>query len=156
MNARRLLPEAASTVRGAEAVFEEAKNWFWTQALAYNGQIWVGCLDGNVYVLDADDLGYVDKVETDGMVYAPPVSFDGMVVVGSQDGWIYIINPETRDFEAYAVDSKTYEPVKAPEKPKNNPVPDLCPDVCRRGQRHTVFPRSGNGNNQRRGSMLWH
>jgi outer membrane protein assembly factor BamB len=117
----------ASTVRVAEAVFEEAGNWFWTQALAYNGQIWVGCLDGNVYVLDAEDLGYIDEVPTKGMVYAPPVSLGGMVIAGSQDGSIYIIDPGTRDFEAYAIDSKTYEPVKAPEKPKSNPAPILAP-----------------------------
>ena len=104
-------------------VFEGADNWFWTQALAYNGQIWVGCLDGNVYVLDAEDLGYIAEVETEGMVYAPPVVLDELIVVGSQDGMIYLINPDTMQFNAYGIDSKTHEPFEAPEKPKNKPAP---------------------------------
>jgi len=60
-------------------------------------------------------------------VYAPPVSLGGMVIVGSQDGSIYIIDPNTREFEAYAIDSKSYAPFKAPEKPKSNPAPILAP-----------------------------
>jgi outer membrane protein assembly factor BamB len=81
-------------------------------------------------------------------VFAPPVGFDGDVAVGSQDGWIYIINPETRDFEAYTVDSKTYEPVKAPDEPKNNPVPVFAPMVADEARGILYFHAQGNGNNQ--------
>jgi len=112
------------TVRQLKSVFEGADNWFWTQALAYNGQIWAGCLDGNVYVLDAENVANkIDEVSTEGMVYAPPVVLGGLVIVGSQDGMIYLIDPDTTDYEAYAFDSKTYEPFKAPEEPKNKPAP---------------------------------
>jgi outer membrane protein assembly factor BamB len=108
------------------AVFE-AENWFWTQALAFNGQIWVGCLDQKVYVLDAETLEYTGEVQTGGMVYAPPVVMQGLVIVGSQDGMIYAINADTREFKAYAVDPKTEDVSESPEKPKNKPAPILAP-----------------------------
>ena len=135
----------APTVRESEAVFEGAKNWFWTKALAYNGQIWVGCLDKYVYVLDANDVGHVvDKVKTDGMVFSPPVTFEGKVVVGSQDGWIYLIDPDTRAFDAYAVDSKTYEPVKAPDKPQSGPAPIFAPMFADEATSTLYFHAQGN------------
>lgn len=118
---------AEGTKREYEAVFEGADNWFWTQALAYDGNIWVGCLDHNVYVLNAESLECVGEVQTGGMVYAPPVAMNGHVVVGSRDGLIYVINPDTREFEAYAIDSQTDDVVEAPEKPTNNPLPILAP-----------------------------
>jgi outer membrane protein assembly factor BamB len=113
--------------RDASSVFEGASNWFWTQALSCNREIWVGCLDHNVYVLNAQTLELVAEIPTGGMVYAPPVSVDGLVVVGSQDGRIYVIDAEAKDFTAYAIDPKTDEVVQAPEKPKNKPAPILAP-----------------------------
>jgi outer membrane protein assembly factor BamB len=115
---------ASPVVREFDSVFEGARNWFWTQALAYNGEIWVGNLDHKVYVLNAETLEYVTDISTEGMVYAPPVVVDGLVVVGSQDGKIYAITPDTKDFTAYAVDAKTEEVVQSPEKP-NNPLPPI-------------------------------
>lgn len=114
-------------VRGYQAVFEGAGNWFWTQALLHNGQIWVGCLDKNVYVLDADNLAYVGEIRTKGMVYAPPVMLGDLVIVGSADGMLYLINPGTREFEAYAIDSKQHVAVRAPQKPDKKPAPILAP-----------------------------
>jgi outer membrane protein assembly factor BamB len=117
---------AMPTIRGADNVFQGAGNWFWTQAMAYNGEIWVGCLDHRVYVLRADNLEYVAEIKTGGMVHAPPIAFpaEGLIVVGSQDGKIYVINAESKDVSAYAVDAKTEEVVKSPEKPKN-PLPPI-------------------------------
>jgi outer membrane protein assembly factor BamB len=114
------------TTRRANSLFEGAGNWFWTQALAYNGEIWVGCLDHKVYVLKADTLEYVTEIKTGGMVHAPPVVFpaDGLIVIGSQDGMIYVVNAASKDVSAYAVDAKTEEVVKSPEKPKN-PLPPI-------------------------------
>jgi outer membrane protein assembly factor BamB len=135
-----------ATVREYVHVFPGAKNWFWTQALAYNGQIWVGSLDKNIYVLNADDLGYIAEIPTKGMVYAPPVSLGGKVIVGSQDGWIYVINPDIREFDAYAVDSKTYEAFKAPEEPKNKPAPIFAPMFADQATGMLYFHAQGNKN----------
>jgi outer membrane protein assembly factor BamB len=130
---------AAPTVREFTSVFEGARNWFWTQALYYNGEIWVGSLDHKVYVLNAEDVAKEvhDAYQTDGMVYAPPIvlPLEGLVVVGSQDGKIYAINAETKDVTVYAVDAKTEEVVKSPEKPKNRVPPILAP----------LYPDTANG-----------
>jgi outer membrane protein assembly factor BamB len=85
--------------KGPMKVFGGAGNWFWTQALAYNGEIWVGCLDHKVYVLDAASLEKIREYETEGMVYAPPVLLEGRIVVGSQDGNVYAIDPEDKNAE---------------------------------------------------------
>lgn len=136
---------ASATVRQSEAVFEGAANWFWTQALLYNGQIWVGCLDKNVYVLDANNLAYVGEIRTKGMVYAPPIMVKGLVTVGSGDGMLYLINPDTREFEAYAIDPKEHVAVKAPEKPKNSPAPILA-SMFADGANGVVYLHAQDGN----------
>jgi outer membrane protein assembly factor BamB len=113
--------------RDASSVFEGASNWFWTQALVHNGEIWVGCLDHNVYVLNAQTLELVAEIPTGGMVYAPPVPVEGLVVVGSQDGRIYVIDAESKDVTVCAVDAKTEEVVKLPDKPKKPLSPIFAP-----------------------------
>jgi outer membrane protein assembly factor BamB len=120
---------ASPTARDFDGVFEGARNWFWTQALVYNGEIWVGSLDHKVYVLKAETLEYVTDIGTEGMVYAPPVvmPLEGLVVVGSQDGKIYAINAETKDVRVYAIDAKTERVVEPPEKPTKRLAPILAP-----------------------------
>jgi outer membrane protein assembly factor BamB len=134
------------TVRGFQAVFEGAGNWFWTQALAYNGEIWVGCLDHRVYVLAADTLEYVAEIKTGGMVHAPPVVFpaEGLIVIGSQDGKLYVIDAESKDVSAYAVDAKTEDVVKSPEKP-NNPLPPIFAPLCADTVNGIVYFHAQNG-----------
>ena len=119
------------TVRGFQSVFEGAGNWFWTQALAYNGEIWVGNLDHNIYVLNAQNVKEEvhEAYPTGGMVYAPPVVFpvEGLIVVGSQDGKIYAINGETKDVAVYVIDAETEKVVESPEKPKERLSPIFAP-----------------------------
>jgi len=119
------------TVRRFQAVFEGAGNWFWTQALAYDGEIWVGNLDHNIYVLNAQNVAEEvhQAYPTGGMVYAPPVVFpvEGLIVVGSQDGKIYAVNSETRDVTVYVIDAETEEVVESPEKPKKRLSPIFAP-----------------------------
>ncbi|OGO02598.1 MAG: hypothetical protein A2Y72_04385 [Chloroflexi bacterium RBG_13_53_26] len=90
----------AAPEKQAAHVFDGAGNWFWTQALTYNGEIWVGCLDHKVYVLDAASLEKIREYETEGMVYAPPVLLEGRIIVGSQDGNVYAVDPEDKNAEA--------------------------------------------------------
>jgi outer membrane protein assembly factor BamB len=122
-------PEASRD--SPESVFAEAGNWFWTQALAYNGEIWVGNLDHRVYVLNAEDVEeeVCDAYPTGGMVRTPPVLFpaEGLVVVGSQDGKIYAIDAQTKDVTVYAIDAKTEEVVEPPDRPKKPLSPIFAP-----------------------------
>ncbi len=127
-------------VRQPSHVFDGASNWYWTQALAYDGSIWVGSLDHKVYVLDAATLEEKGEIKTGGMVYAPPVAADGSVVVGSRDGDVYVIDPVSLHFSAYAINpdtsdvTQTYdvnpdtgEEVKSEQALSFTPAPILAP-----------------------------
>jgi len=106
----------AAPERDASHVFDGAGNWFWTKALVHNGEVWVGCLDHRVYVLDATSLEKIRDYETEGMVYAPPVLVEGRIIVGSQDGNVYSIDPEDKGVEAEILNSFD-APILAPLYP---------------------------------------
>ncbi|MFC1924877.1 PQQ-binding-like beta-propeller repeat protein, partial [Chloroflexota bacterium] len=84
----------------AKWVFDGADNWFWTEALIYDSKIWVGNHDHNVYAINIENPeDYEVVLETEGIIYAPPVlvKVDDekyMIVVGSEDGYLYTIDPE--------------------------------------------------------------
>lgn len=83
-------------LREATQVFTHAENWFWTQALVYDGRIWVGSLDGNVYAINENDFDdYKVVCQTNGMIQTPPVLMEelGLIFVGSEDGGVYSIDP---------------------------------------------------------------
>jgi outer membrane protein assembly factor BamB len=80
--------------KAAKWVFDKARNWFWTQALVYDGKVWVGSLDKNVYAINENN-GEGDIVrETEGVVQTPPVLMASLnlILVGSEDGKIYAID----------------------------------------------------------------
>lgn len=125
--------------REASAVFDGAGNWYWTQALYCNGRVWAGCLDHKIYVLEAGTLEKVGEIQTGGMVYAPPVAAGGLVVAGSRDGGLYLIDPGTLQYSAYAVnpeggmtqtwktDPYTGEVVRPEQALDFDPYPILAP-----------------------------
>ncbi len=88
--------------RSATWVFAGANNWFWTRALLHEGEIWAGCLDQKLYVLDAETGEKVWEFETAGMIRTPPVEVGGVIVIGSQDGNVYAIDPEARSTRVLA------------------------------------------------------
>jgi len=87
--------------REAKWVFDEAGNWFWTKALFYNDEIWVGCLDHKVYALNAEGGEKAWEYETGGRVCTPPVFMDNLdiILVGSEDGNVYILDPQDLNSE---------------------------------------------------------
>jgi len=107
----------------AKWVFPEAENWFWTKALFYEGEIWVGSLDHNVYVLDAETGKENWAFETDGMVQAPPVLIDDVIIIGSgsekgdetgKKGKLYGIDPQGRNhWTLYSFDAPVLAPIYA-------------------------------------------
>jgi len=98
---------AATREEGAPIPSREAKwtfeagNWFWTKALFYNDEIWVGCLDHKVYALKAESGEKAWEYETGGRVSTPPVLIDSLslILVGSEDGNVYILNPQDLNSE---------------------------------------------------------
>jgi len=89
--------EQEGTEAKAKWVFEEAKSIYWTKALIHNGEIWVGNLDYNIYVIDAEDGGYIWKYETEGRVRTPPVLVnEDIIVIGSEDGNVYTLEPKNK------------------------------------------------------------
>lgn len=107
---------------GAEApeksyslMFEGAGNWFWTTAMVYQGEVWVGCLDHKMYALGVEDLALHWEYETGGMIHSPPVISGGMVIFGSQDGKLYGVDPATKNPETlYSPDEEDQAPILAP------------------------------------------
>lgn len=88
-----------ASVKSAKQVFDGAASWFWTQALDYNGKIYIGNFDGKVYVLDAKNISSkLGEFATDGRVSTPPIVVQEKIVFGSQDGYIYVIDPQKDNF----------------------------------------------------------
>lgn len=58
----------------------------------FNGAIYFGSGDGNVYALDAATGALKWKFKTGDVVHASPAIADGMVFVGSWDSWFYALD----------------------------------------------------------------
>ena len=83
--------------RTAKQVCDKAGNWFWTTALVYNGWIYVGNLDHNLYAINVDDFSNaIAIVKTGGRIMTPPIEVNGQIIIGSEDGWIYAIDPTNK------------------------------------------------------------
>lgn len=96
----------------ADWVYKEADNWFWTTALVYDSWIYAGNLDHKVYAINIETHAGKVVLETDGRVRTPPVlSNDGQIIIGSEDGWIYSINPADKTFSTFR---DLEEPIFAP------------------------------------------
>jgi len=105
----------------AKWVFEGAGNWFWTKALIYDSKVWVGNLDNNVYAINIEDPEDSEAVLIleEGRITTPPVlvkvSDDkNMIVVGSEDGYLYTIDPEdTSTAQFYNLEAPILAPIYA-------------------------------------------
>lgn len=54
-----------------------------------NGVVYVGSLDGNLYVYDAQSGTNLGSYHTGGQIISSPIVFNGVVYVGSNDGYLY-------------------------------------------------------------------
>ncbi len=82
----------AAPSRDPKWVFGEGEGWYWTEALVHENRVWVGNLDGNLYVIDLDDPGEYQAYDMGGGVSSSPVVIDGKVVAGTQEGVLYSID----------------------------------------------------------------
>jgi outer membrane protein assembly factor BamB len=80
-------------------VFEDAGNWFWSQAAYGNGTIYAGCLDHNVYAIDAGNgtMVWPKPFDAGSLVKASPVIAGGVLVVASEVGKVYGLDLKTRE-----------------------------------------------------------
>jgi eukaryotic-like serine/threonine-protein kinase len=74
----------------------------------FNGTVYVGSTDGNLYALDVSTGAIRWEFKTDSWVETSPAILDGVVYFGSNDGKLYALNAETGtklwDFETkYAI-----------------------------------------------------
>ena len=104
----------------AKWTFPDAKNWFWTKALFYEDEIWVGCLDHKVYALNAETGTENWTFETEGMVQSPPVLMGDAIIIGSgseegeKKGRLYKIDPQAKSGRIfYSFDAPVLAPLYA-------------------------------------------
>lgn len=60
--------------------------------LVYNGLVYIGCYDNNLYALNAADGKFAWKYPTDGGVVSRPAAFEGNIYIGSQDRRLHTVN----------------------------------------------------------------
>jgi len=60
--------------------------------LYYEGEIYLGSCDNNLYALKAADGEFVWKYATEGSIVSRPAVFDGNIFVGSEDQSLHVIN----------------------------------------------------------------
>ena len=59
--------------------------------LVYDGMVYVGCYDNNLYALDKETGEFQWKYATEGGITGKPAAEDGVVFIGSEDGRLYAL-----------------------------------------------------------------
>jgi outer membrane protein assembly factor BamB len=89
---------AATHLHGALPVGETMPDPFdvyLSSPVVWNGAVYFGSGDGNVYALDADSGAVKWKFKTGDVVHASPAIADGRVYVGSWDSYFYALDAAT-------------------------------------------------------------
>jgi len=60
--------------------------------LFFNGSIYVGCYDNNLYALNATNGEFQWKYATDGGIVSKPAVFDGNIFFGSEDHRLHVVS----------------------------------------------------------------
>ena len=63
--------------------------------LVYQGAVYVGCYDNNLYALNAADGKFQWKYPTDGGVVSRPAAYENSLFFGSEDKRLHVINSRT-------------------------------------------------------------
>jgi eukaryotic-like serine/threonine-protein kinase len=70
-------------------------DFFLSSPSVWNGVVYFGSGDGNVYALDAASGNLKWKFQTGDVVHSSPAIADGMLYIGSWDGYLYALNAST-------------------------------------------------------------
>lgn len=60
--------------------------------LVFNGLVYAGCYDNNLYALNAADGKFAWKYPTDGGIVTRPAAFEGNIYIGSKDHRLHAVN----------------------------------------------------------------
>jgi len=60
----------------------------------YDGRLFVGCMDGNLYCYDAENGKEIWNFETGGPIYSSPAIFEKRIYFGSNDSNVYCVDWE--------------------------------------------------------------
>ncbi len=79
-----------------------ADNWFWTQAVVAGGSVYAGSLGGTLYAFQATGSG-LEQAPTwarklGSMIRSRPVLVNGVLVVGTRDGRLFGLQPDSGAF----------------------------------------------------------
>ncbi len=103
LKAARGIP-ATAHMPAPEAVQPDALKIIWqftcedevrSSPCIYEGVLYIGAYDHNLYALDAETGKFLWKYATEGGVASSPAAEDGRVFFGSVDGSMYAVNAET-------------------------------------------------------------
>lgn len=63
--------------------------------LLYQGALYIGCYDNNLYALNAADGKFQWKYAADGGIVSRPATFDGNIFFGSEDRSLHVVSART-------------------------------------------------------------
>ncbi len=72
-----------------------AKGGFDSSASIVAGKVYVGCLDGNIYCLDAETGHLIWNYQTGARIHSSPAVANGMVYTGGENGYFYALDADT-------------------------------------------------------------
>lgn len=78
-------------------VFDQARDWFWSQALYDDGIVFACCMDNRVYAIDAGNgtAAWPESFDAGSALKASPVIAGGVLVVASEEGKIFGLDLKT-------------------------------------------------------------
>jgi len=79
----------------AAEVMPDPFDFYLSSAAAWNGAIYFGSGDGNIYSLDAASGRLIWKFQTGDVVHASPAIADGVLFIGSWDSYFYAFDATT-------------------------------------------------------------
>ena len=78
-----------------EQTMPDAHDVFLSSPAVFNGRVYFGSSDGNIYALDEKTGVLHWKFETKGSVHASPAIVDGAIYIGSWDSYLYALDAES-------------------------------------------------------------
>lgn len=88
----------AKHIHGAQPVSElmpDPFDFYLSSPAVWNGSVYFGSSDGNIYALDANTGNLRWKFQTGDVVHASPAISEGMLFIGSWDSYFYALNAVT-------------------------------------------------------------
>jgi outer membrane protein assembly factor BamB len=92
---RRFEAKGLHGVTPHQQTIPDSWDFYLSSPALWNGGVYFGCGDGNVYALEAKTGRLKWKFHTHGVVHASPAIAAGIVYIGSWDSYLYALDAET-------------------------------------------------------------